>query len=102
MRAARLSSRVIARIAYDEEERSLSIWFRETGRYIYSDVPTAIYEALRKAPSAGRFYNECIKRRFDCRPDPERRRFRPPSDEDRGPDGGPPRPSGLTRRMCGG
>jgi hypothetical protein len=102
MRAARLSSRLIARIAYDEEERSLSIWFRETGRYIYSDVPTAIYEALRKAPSAGRFYNECIKRRFACRPDPERRRFRPPEDEDRGSDAGPPRPTGLTRRMCGG
>ena len=77
MRAARLSSSVIARVAYDEEERSLSIWFRETGRYIYSDVPRTLYEALCKAPSAGRFYNECIKRRFPCRPDPERRRFRP-------------------------
>ena len=39
MRASRLSSSVIARVAYDEEERALSIWFRETGRYIYSDVP---------------------------------------------------------------
>lgn len=77
MRAVRLSSSVIARIAYDEEERALSIWFRETGRYIYSGVPNAIYEALCKAPSAGRFYNECIKRCFPCRPDPERRRFRP-------------------------
>lgn len=77
MRAARLSSSVIARIAYDEEERALSIWFRETGRYIYSDVPKTLYEALRKAPSAGRFYNECIRRRFPCRPDPERRKFRP-------------------------
>jgi hypothetical protein len=77
MRAARLSSRVIARVAYDEDEKSLSIWFRETGRYIYSGVPTAIYEALCRAPSAGRFYNECIKRRFPCRPDPERRKFRP-------------------------
>lgn len=78
MRAARLSSRVIERILYDEEAHSLSIWFRETGRYIYSDVPRAIYEGLRKAPSAGRFFNQCIKRRFPCRPDPERRRFRPP------------------------
>lgn len=77
MRAARLPSSVIARIAYDEEAQALSIWFRETGRYIYSDVPRAIYDALRKAPSAGRFYNECIKRRFACRPDPERRKFRP-------------------------
>lgn len=77
MRAARLSSSVIDRIAYDEDEKALSIWFRETGRYIYSDVPTAIYEGLKKAPSAGRYFNACIKRRFPCRPDPERRKFRP-------------------------
>lgn len=77
MRAARLSSSVIARIAYDEEEKALSIWFRETGRYIYSNVPGAVYEGLRKAPSAGRYFNACIRRRFPCRPDPERRRFRP-------------------------
>ena len=77
MRAARLTSSVIARVAYDEEERALSIWFRETGRYIYHGVPRAIYEALRRAPSAGRYFNECIRRRYRCEPDPERRRFRP-------------------------
>jgi hypothetical protein len=77
VRAAKLSSSVISRIAYDDEEKALSIWFRETGRYIYSEVPSAIYEGLRKAPSAGRYFNACIKRRFPCRPDPERRRFRP-------------------------
>ena len=77
MRAAKLSSSVIARIAYDDEESTLSIWFRETGRYVYSEVPRAIFEGLRKAPSAGRYFNECIKRRYPCRPDPERRRFRP-------------------------
>ena len=77
IRAARLNSSVIERVAYDEEGRSLSISFRETGRYIYSEVPRAIYEGLRKAPSAGRYFNQCIKRRFPCRPDPERRKFRP-------------------------
>ncbi len=77
LRAARLSSSVIGRILYDEEARDLSIWFRETGRYIYSDVPRAIYDGLCKAPSAGRYFNACIKRRFPCRPDPNRKRFRP-------------------------
>ena len=76
MRAAKLSSSVISRIAYDEEEGALSIWFRETGRYIYSGVPKAIYDGLRSAPSAGRYFNQWIKRRYPCRPDPERRRFR--------------------------
>lgn len=77
LRAARLNSSVIERILYDEEERDLSIWFRETGRYIYSDVPRAIYDGLCRAPSAGRYFNACIKRRFPCRPDPQRKRFRP-------------------------
>lgn len=77
MEASRLRSSVIDKVAYDEEARRLVIWFRETGRYIYSDVPRAIYEGLKKAPSAGRYFNDCVKRRFPCRPDPERRRFRP-------------------------
>jgi hypothetical protein len=77
MRAANLKSSLISRIAYDEEEGALSIWFRQTGRYVYHDVPRAIYDALKRAPSAGRFFNECIKRRYRCSPDPERRRFRP-------------------------
>jgi hypothetical protein len=79
MLAARLASSMIDRIAYDEERGALSIWFRETGRYIYSDVPRAIYDGLKKAPSAGRYFNACIRRRFPCRADPERRKFRPSS-----------------------
>jgi hypothetical protein len=77
MRAARLRSSMIERICYDEEERSLSIWFRATGRYIYHGVPVAQYEALKSAASAGRYFNECIKGRYRCEFDPERRRFRP-------------------------
>lgn len=101
MLATRLSSRVIERIVYDEEAANLFISFRETGRYLYSGVPRAIYEGLKKAPSPGRYFNECIKRRFPCRPDPERTRLGPARD------GGEPaaerdhRPTGLTRRPCG-
>lgn len=77
MLAARMRSSAIDRILYDEEARALSIWFRETGRYVYSDVPRAVYEGLKRAPSAGRYFNLCIKRCYPCRPAPERRRFRP-------------------------
>lgn len=77
VRAAKLNSSMISRVAYDEEAEALSIWFRETGRYVYYGVPGAIYEALRRAPSAGRYFNECIRRRYRCVSDPERRRFRP-------------------------
>jgi hypothetical protein len=77
MRAARLLSTMIERICHDEDERSLSIWFRARGRYVYYDVPLEHYEGLRAAPSPGRYFNERIKGRFRCEFDPERRRFRP-------------------------
>jgi hypothetical protein len=77
MLAARLASSMIERIAYDEEVHALSIWFRGSGRYVYSGVPRAIYDGLRQSPSAGRYFNACVRRRFPCRPDPDRRKFRP-------------------------
>ncbi|HEX8481641.1 MAG TPA: KTSC domain-containing protein [Allosphingosinicella sp.] len=103
MLAARLSSSLIERILYDEESNALFICFRETGRYLYSGVPRAIYDGLKKAPSPGRYFNQCIKRRFPCRADPERRRFGPArSDSGAADAGGDHRPTGLTRRPCGG
>lgn len=77
MRAARLDSSMIDKVAYDDQSGTLSIWFRQTGRYVYFDVPRAIFEALKAAPSAGRYFNECIKRRYRCTFDPARRRYRP-------------------------
>src|SRR5688500_13006511 len=43
MRAVKLNSSLISRVAYDEEAEALSIWFRETGRYVYFGVPRVIY-----------------------------------------------------------
>lgn len=77
MRAANLSSSAIERILYDEEARALSIWFRGSGLYVYSDVPRLVYDDLRAAKSAGGYYCERIKGRYRCRFDPARRRFRP-------------------------
>jgi hypothetical protein len=77
MLAVRLASSMIERIAYDEAASTLSIWFRDTGRYVYAQVPRAIYDGLKRAPSTGRYFNQCIKRRFPCRADPQRRKFRP-------------------------
>jgi hypothetical protein len=80
MRAAKLKSSMIARIAYDDAAQTLSVWFRESGRYVYHGVPKAIYEALCAAQSAGRYFNEYVKGRYRCSFDPERR-FRPPAPE---------------------
>ncbi len=77
MRAAKLSSSLIARIVHDEEERTLRVCFRHGPVYVYHDVPAHEFEALKTAPSAGRYYNNCIKGRYRCSFDPDRRRYGP-------------------------
>jgi hypothetical protein len=73
MRAKRLTSSTINRIVFDDEAQTLAITFRNSGRYLYHGVPRAIYDALGKAQSAGRFFNDCIKGHFRC--EPLRRRY---------------------------
>jgi hypothetical protein len=76
MRAVRLRSSMIDRALFDESARELTICFKAGRKYVYSDVPRAVFDALKTAASAGAYFNDCIKGRFDCRPDPPRR-FRP-------------------------
>lgn len=64
-------------IGYDDAAGTLSIWFCDTGRYLYYGVPAALFEAFCNAGSAGTFFNERIKDRFCYVRDPERRRFGP-------------------------
>ena len=60
-------SAVIAHIHYKAERRELSIWFGpQRQRYRYFGVPPAVYEALRDAPSRGRYFNQAIRGRFAC------------------------------------
>lgn len=77
MLATRLSSSLIVRVAYDEEARILKLWFRDGGPYLYFEVPKSVYEALCRAASAGRYFNECVKGRYRCAFDPSRKRYRP-------------------------
>ncbi|AOR80937.1 KTSC domain-containing protein [Novosphingobium resinovorum] len=68
---------MIERAVFDEAAGTLCISFRQTGKYLYHDVPSTVFDDLCKAASAGRFFNEQIKGRFAHRRDPERRRFGP-------------------------
>lgn len=78
MRARTHRSSIIQRIVFDDEAETLRVSFRSGLRYIYEGVPRAVYEALGKAASAGRYFNEHVKGRYACRSDPEgRRRYRP-------------------------
>lgn len=77
MRAKSLKSSMIRRIVFDDEAETLLVVFRSGLRYLYAGVPRAIYDAIGKAASAGGFFNEHVKGRYACRPDPTQRRYRP-------------------------
>lgn len=49
---------------YDARSRQLTITFRGGSRYVYFDVPRAVYEDLRAAPSAGRYFDAHIRDRY--------------------------------------
>ena len=68
---------MIHRILFDDASDELTVCFTSGANYVYSAVPRAAFEALKGAASAGAYFNGCIKGRFACRPDPQRRRFRP-------------------------
>jgi DNA-binding NarL/FixJ family response regulator len=77
LRAAKLSSSLIARILYDDDSATLRVCFRHGAAYLYHDVPPGEFEALKAAASGGRYYNACIKGRYRCSFDPERKRYGP-------------------------
>lgn len=78
MRAHRFrQSSTIDRISFDDEASILCISFRETGKYLYYDVPSVLFEAFCAASSAGSFFNTHIKDSFRSERDPARRRFGP-------------------------
>jgi len=61
-----LPSTVIADMAYDPATQTLSIWFRPSGRrYDYFEVPTVTYDALRRSPAKGRYFNAHIRDEYE-------------------------------------
>ncbi|TGS43584.1 MULTISPECIES: KTSC domain-containing protein [unclassified Mesorhizobium] len=63
-----MPSTVIRSTQYDPATRILSVWFVPHGnRYDYEEVAPAIYAALMRASSKGRFFNKFIKDRYSYR-----------------------------------
>ena len=56
-----MPSTVIRAAAYRAAERELEIVFTSGRRYVYRGVPPRVAEALRVAPSKGRFFNARIR-----------------------------------------
>ena len=48
-------------IGYDAEGSRLFLRFRNSGRYIYSDVPETVWQTLKDADSKGGYFNQEIR-----------------------------------------
>ena len=81
LHVAEFDSSAIRRAAYEDEARTLDLWYAGGDRYRYFDVPMDDYRALRSAPSAGEYVNRAIKPRFRFEIEAARRRFRPDPDK---------------------
>ena len=53
-----LDSSAIGFVTYDSDAKTLDLEFRKGARYRYFNVPEFVFLALRKAESAGAFWNE--------------------------------------------
>ncbi len=54
----------IEQVGYDADSMELHIQFKNSGLYVYLEVPLAIYESLMNADSKGSFFNREIKKVF--------------------------------------
>ena len=62
-----MPSTVIRRFDYRDDRRELWIEFVTGRAYIYSNVPASVVQALRAAPSKGRYFNAHIRDHFAFR-----------------------------------
>jgi hypothetical protein len=54
-------SSTITRFMYTTSSRVLTVEFKNGGRYNYYDVPEALFERMKRAPSKGQFHAQAIK-----------------------------------------
>ena len=66
-RMQRVRSSSVDAVGFDPARNELTIRFVAGGSYVYGMVPTAVFEALLRADSIGRFVNERIKPRYPVR-----------------------------------
>jgi hypothetical protein len=62
-------SSFVHQVCYDAHKRFMVIQLRNV-RYPYCSIPPDTVDALIKAGSVGRYYNDNVKGRFDCRVNP--------------------------------
>jgi hypothetical protein len=57
-----VSSSTVSAIGYDEASNTLGVRFLNGTEYHYFGVPQDVFEAMRSAPSVGRFFDQNIKK----------------------------------------
>lgn len=61
-----LNSSAIARAEYDARTKTMQLWFRGgTHAYDFYNVPEVVYRGLLQASSAGSYYDQHIKGRYN-------------------------------------
>ena len=60
----RPDSSMIDSYSYDAEDQTLEVTFNKGGTYSYSGVPEHVFEAMKQAPSAGKFFLAEIKGQY--------------------------------------
>lgn len=50
---------------YDPEKRKLTIVYVSGNVYVYKDVPTSVYDEMKRARSKGTFLNNRIKGNYE-------------------------------------
>jgi hypothetical protein len=64
IRRVPVESTALAAVGYSKRLRALEIEFRNGATYRYLEVEAAVYDALLKAPSKARFYDENIRHKY--------------------------------------
>ena len=62
-----MPSTAIQDVEYRPDKRELLVTFTTGRRYIYFDVPAAVYLRFRYADSLGRHFNSHIREHYDFR-----------------------------------
>jgi lysyl-tRNA synthetase class 2 len=60
------SSVAVKAFDYDAAKKILRVEFDRGGTYLYHDVPEAVYNEMKVAPSVGQYFNANIRDRYGC------------------------------------
>ena len=61
-----VASSLLRTVGYDEEKEELHVGFHKGGTYVYRGVPRRMFNAMIDDASAGGYFIQNIKSRFEC------------------------------------